>query len=91
MNNPPIYTLRQLMYQKYKEKKFALGCELVARWVNFELRDIPVKRIPRWTQQHVVDMCNQYTIHSRSFYYEEAEALRKIFGLSNINQLYNQP
>ena len=89
--NKPVYTLRQLMYKKYTEAKFATGCEIVARWVNFELHDVPAKKFQRWTQQHVVDLCNQIRSPTHEFYYEEAEALRQIFGLQTINQLYTQP
>ncbi|MDP1763055.1 MAG: hypothetical protein Q8L07_04140 [Sediminibacterium sp.] len=84
-----LYTLRKLIYQKYGEQKFALGCELVSRWVNFELRGISPKRVNRWTQQRVVDLCNAESGTNISFYYEEAEALRQLFGLQSINQLYN--
>jgi hypothetical protein len=37
------YRLRELIYAKYSPQKFATGCELVARWVNFEIKDIPKK------------------------------------------------
>jgi hypothetical protein len=90
MISEPVYTLRHLIYQKYGEQKFALGCELISRWVKFELRGLDKKLISKWTPEKVNHLCNATKLNS-DLVYEEAEALRQIFGLSSINQLYTQP
>lgn len=91
-----VYTLRSLIYTKYGEQKFALGCELVARWVKFEMRGCEKLQQRRcWSQELVLILCNLshaswlYNANTEQWLsFEEAEALRQLFGLPTINQLY---
>ena len=74
------------MYKKYGAAKFSVGCIMIANWVNFELRNIPVSKVKKWNAGKVNQMCN--ALSEESMVYEEAEALRQIFGLQSINDLY---
>lgn len=81
----PLYSLRELMYAKYGESRFALGCEIVARWVSVERG---VKTL--WDAEKVLKMCNTGASWSLPLYPAEAEALRKLFGLASTEQLYTK-
>ena len=81
------YRLRELIYQKYGESKFALGCEIVGRWVTYDTKDIHSSRIKLWTADYVNKMCNTST--GSNLTYEEAESLRQLFGLKTIEDLYH--
>lgn len=83
----PTYRLRELIYLKYGEAKFALGCEIVSRWVSYDIKDIRSGKLKKWNADHVQLMCN--TVTGSNMTYEEAESLRQLFGLSTVDDLYN--
>lgn len=80
------YRLRHLIYQKYGEDKFALGCELVARWVRLDIDSSGV----RWTAPMVLQLCNATTKSNYPLYPNEGEALRRLFGLNSIEELFTK-
>ncbi|HRH59643.1 MAG TPA: hypothetical protein PL045_03690 [Chitinophagaceae bacterium] len=69
------------MNEKYGEAKFALASELVARWLNNCGQN-------EWTAEDIIEMCkaDEYVF---KIFAAEAEQLRKLFGLKNIEELYN--
>lgn len=81
------YRLRELIYQKYGEAKFALGCEIVGRWVSYDTKDIRSGKVKKWDADYVQLMCN--TVTGSNMTYEEAESLRQLFGLLTVDDLYN--
>lgn len=81
------YRIRELIYAKYGESKFALGCEIVGRWVRYDTKDIQSGKINEWNAEYVQQMCN--TVTGSNMTYEEAESLRQLFGLSSVDDLYN--
>lgn len=84
----PTLRLRELMYAKYGEAKFALGCEIVSRWMLFSLRARPcLGQI--WTAGYVLDICNLINT-SPTLTVFEGEALRKLFGLPTTDDLYTK-
>jgi hypothetical protein len=76
------YRLQQLIYQKYGIDRYALGCEIVARWVQFETRD------KQFTMEWIAAVCNAKDISEVDLYEPEAEALRQLFGLQSTEELY---
>ncbi|MDP1763450.1 MAG: hypothetical protein Q8L07_06125 [Sediminibacterium sp.] len=73
------------MYKKYSVQKFALGCEIVARWVRHATGN------SIWTSIRVEMMCNITYSMQLPLFKEEAEALRKLFGLQSITELFTIP
>lgn len=76
------YTLKQLMFEKYGEDRFSLACEIVARWVQFETKQ------KHFTKEWVEKICNASDISDAEIYMPAAEALRRLFGLRTIEQLF---
>jgi hypothetical protein len=76
------YTLKQLLYEKYGEERFSIACEITARWVQFETKNKHFN--VEWIQQ----LCNACDISEVEIYSPAAEALRKLFGLKTIDELY---
>ena len=74
------------MYVKYGIQKYAIGCEIVARWVNHDIRGT---KLQPWTADYTDWVCNTY--NPVAIVFEEAEALRVLFGLNSINDLYSKP
>jgi Fe2+ or Zn2+ uptake regulation protein len=77
-----MYTLKKLMYEKYGEDRFALACEIVSRWVRFETKN----------QEHdaiwICRMCNAHADSEFDLPQDVAEALRRLFGLKTIEELF---
>lgn len=88
MNTEKFYRLRELIYQKYGEAKFSLGCEIVARWVAFETKET-------CTSEAVEAWCNvlkeeyNYTAKKFGIYPQQARALQRLFGLSHFDEIFN--
>lgn len=80
------YRLRELMYSKYSEQKFAVACEIVARWVAFD-----TKNYKQWTAEYILQLCNQNsrTRKISAITPKVANSLKKLFGLKSIDDLYN--
>jgi len=76
------YSLKQLMYEKYGEARYSLACEIVARWVQFETRN------KHFNKQWVENICNASDISDAELYPPAAEALRRLFGLKSIEELF---
>ena len=77
----PMYRLRQLIYGKYGEEKFALGCEITARWVAFETRKpCTMEDVEFWcnvlTEEITDPTPTQLNIH-------QMKALMQLFGITN--------
>jgi hypothetical protein len=79
----PVYTLKQLMYDKYGEERFAIACEIVARWIKFETKKEQYDAI--W----VNSMCNAHADSEFELFEDVAEALRRLFGLESFAELFN--
>lgn len=73
----PYYKLRQLIYNKYGEEKFAIGCKIVARWVSFETKtNVSAQKVLAW--------CNKKNWEDAPFMvYIEFKALSRLFNLNN--------
>jgi hypothetical protein len=78
----PYYTLRLLIYKKYGELRFALGCEIVARWIAFETRKPCV-------MEDVEQWCNMTanTTSKALIPLEVERAVMQLFGIKNPLQL----
>jgi len=74
------------MYVKYGIQKYAIACEIVARWVNHDIRGT---KLQPWTASYTDWVCN--TCKPVAIGFEEAKALRVLFGLNSINDLYSNP
>ncbi|MCC6634552.1 MAG: hypothetical protein IT251_03520 [Chitinophagaceae bacterium] len=85
MKAKPLYKLRQLIYKKYGKEKFAIGCLIVARWVQFETKkNTPVQKVQGW--------CNKVNIEELPIMsLKEFKAISKLFGLNNdLDTFYNK-
>lgn len=83
----PVYRLRQLIYDKYGEVKFALGCEITARWVAFETRK-------PCTMEDVQFWCNVLTeemnaTNSLPITLPQMRSLMLLFGITNELEIFN--
>jgi hypothetical protein len=83
----PLYRLRQLIYGKYGEEKFALGCEITARWVAFETRrPCKMEDVQFWcnvlTQEITTDAHLPIAI-------PQMRAIMQLFGITNELELFN--
>jgi hypothetical protein len=76
------YTIKQLMYEKYGEEKFAVACEIVGRWVQFETKN------KFFNADWILKLCNAGEMTEVEMYEPAAEALRKLFGLKTIDELF---
>ena len=77
MNQPT--GLRALMYEKYGEEKFAIGCMIVALFVGF-------KSSTPWDADKVQTMCNEgmYTV---DFDTGDISRFELLFGKEKIRNL----
>jgi len=73
------YCLSKLIVEKYGYAKYAIGCEIVARWVTHDTKE-------NWTLEKVLSMCS--TEQGLPLTPAEAEALRRLFGLKSIMDIY---
>ena len=69
--------IRELLLNKYGEDKILLGCEIVTSWVSHEIKD------ERFSQDDVFLL-----IDGKQMTEPVAEALRKLFGLKNMADLF---
>lgn len=82
MKAKPIYKLRQLMYKKYGKQKFAIGCEIVARWVQFETKkNITAEKVQAWCNKISTDDFPVMTL-------TDFKAISKLFSLNNNSKLF---
>lgn len=79
---PKIYGLRQLMYNKYGEEKFAIACVIVARFIGFKSQE-------DWRPDTILQMCNS-TACSFPVTIADGEKFKQLFGLDSTDQLFNQ-
>jgi hypothetical protein len=90
MNNAkPLYKLRQLMYHKYGENKFATACIIVAQWVQHYTRTpCSPETIEYWC--NIKKQENTVTHHFLQGHItmQEFAALSKIFSLNHNTQLF---
>jgi len=79
----PLYRLRQLIYNKYGEKNFALGCEIVARWVEFDTQQ-------NCSMEEVVNWCNisKQVPVSETFLHGHI-SIKQFAALSQLFNLHN--
>ncbi len=82
----PYYRLRQLIYGKYGEDRFALGCEITARWVAFETHK-------KCTMEDVQYWCNLLADEiqvnqSTPITVSQLKALQQLFGVGNKLELF---
>jgi hypothetical protein len=87
--NKPVYRLQELIIAKYGEDNFALGCYLTGQWVKFFVGQHYLVGVFQWVYQ----LCNfcegdEPEVLLRP---QEAEALRQLFGLTSVEELYNEP
>ena len=75
-----LYRLRELIYKKYGSKNFALGCEIVARWVAFDTKKT-------CTMETVQIWCN--VLQSDPLTKEQAISLKQFNSLSRLFALGN--
>jgi hypothetical protein len=90
MNTPlvPYYTLKQLMLQKYGAEKFAIGCVIVATWVNGGKGSEFKKNLKgSWLCYTVEHLCNT-TEEFPALTVFDVEKLRQLFGLKSIAELF---
>lgn len=83
----PLYRLRQLIYGKYGEEKFALGCEITARWVAFETRKpCTMEDVQFWCNvlsEEITDPSDtQLTV-------PQMKAIMQLFGITNELEIFN--
>ena len=79
---PKIYGLRQLMYDKYGEEKFAIACLIVARFVGFKSDFV-------WNAETIRQMCNT-TADDVGVSISDGERFKQLFGLDSTDQLFTQ-
>lgn len=91
-NLTTYYRLKELIYAKYSIPKFALGCEIVARWIAFETKQpCDIEQVQYWCNvtkleyNWVDDTPNSRYLLSAS----QAQAITKLFGLTNEYQIFN--
>jgi len=77
------YAIKQLLYKKYGEEKYAIACEISARWVAFETKN------KNYKLENILLLCNASKDSDCEMSYQEALALKKLFGLKTIEELYN--
>lgn len=80
----PVYTIKQLMFNKYGEDRFALACEIVARWVQFETKN------KEYDAHFICRLANAHADSEFDMPYEVEEPLRQLFGLKTTDLLYNE-
>ncbi|MEA3426547.1 MAG: hypothetical protein U9R46_09895 [Bacteroidota bacterium] len=92
MSNKTVFRIRELIYLKYGEAKLATACIIIAQWVNYECRDLkdPHIRFIPWKDTTVLMLCQQCG-QNFPMLPQEAEALRKLFGLKSIEEIFHQP
>ena len=77
------YTLKKLMYEKYGEDRFAVACEIVARWVQFDTKN------KNFSKELIEKVCNANDTDEIELSLQEEESLRRLFALNTTDQLYN--
>lgn len=77
----PVYRLRDLIKDKYGEKKFLQGCNYVAQW-------LAVSAQSRYKQYDIANLCALMDEKNVGLTPIEKEALRQLFGLRSIEALY---
>jgi hypothetical protein len=76
------YNLKYLMYEKYGEDRFALACEIVGRWVQFETKN------KYFNATWIEKICAANELSEVELPLPAAEALRRLFGLSSFEELF---
>ncbi len=80
----PIYRIKELIYEKYGEHRFALGCEIVARWMAFETKK-------PWTHHDVLSLCHCDNYHEL-LTIKNAQLLANLLNLNgNLDLLCTNP
>ncbi len=70
--------LKQLIIEKYGEDKFLTGCQLVAQWVSFELKDC------MFSPKYIETICRNHEV--KPLPVEVDKAIRKLFGISQAEE-----
>lgn len=73
--------LKELIEEKYGIGKFVFGCEMVARFLSFDLKQ---KIKPKNVQKIV-----EHKAHT-NLLQEEEEALRSLFKLKTVEELFQE-
>lgn len=85
--NSTWYRLRELIYLKYGLGRFALGCEITARWVAFETgRPCSMETIQTWCNLKTGEMETEN--HDLLMDREQTHALLTLFGLKSTIELF---
>lgn len=82
----PYYRLRQLIYGKYGEDRFALGCEITSRWVAFETgKKCSMEDVQYWCNL----LADEIQVHqSTPITVSQLKALQQLFGVANKLELF---
>lgn len=87
--NSTWYRLRELIYHKYGLGRFALGCEIVARWVAFETgRPCSMETIQTWSNLKTGEL--ETVSHELLMARDQTQALLALFGLKSTTELLNK-
>jgi hypothetical protein len=84
-NTQPVFRLRELIYKKFGEEKFAIACDIVARWVRYDTK------FSQWHADTVLHMCNAVENEEFPISLDEAESLRHLFHLESVLDLFTDP
>lgn len=90
MSNPNStwYRLRELIYLKYGRGRFALGCEITARWVAFETRrPCSMETVQTWCNLKTGEL--ETETHELLMQTDQVRALLSLFGLKSTTELFN--
>lgn len=90
------FRLRELICAKYGEDRFALGCEITARWLNWPYRN--TARV-RFTAVHIEAMCAVTNMEALvdhgnnipAITLADHESLSKLFNLADGMSIYTTP
>lgn len=83
----PLYRLRQLIYGKYGEQRFALGCEITARWVAFEThKPCTMEDVQFWCNVLSEEMT---TDNSLPITIPQMKAIMQLFAITNELEIFN--